>query len=125
MKNDKADSREELALDALLAAALRQPEEAPLTDEEIKVFLKAEAPLSQDAKIALERLGPDAIKRYILGPSENETVSADELTSAQLYAAMNRNNPSAEHDPKTEEKLEQKRREILERLKKRHDRGNK
>lgn len=116
MKNDKPESREEMALDALLAASLRQPEEAPVTDEEIGVFSESKAPLSEEAKAALKHIGPDAVRRLVLSQDQAETTEMDDVASAPLYAAMNRKNAAGQHNPKTEEELENKRKEILARL---------
>jgi hypothetical protein len=116
MKNDKPESREEMALDALLAAALRQPEEAPITDEAVAEFLKSKPPLSEGAKVALKKLGPDVVSRLVRREDEFETTELADLESAPLYAAMNRKNAADQHNPQTEEELERKRKEILARL---------
>lgn len=105
-------------MDALLAAALRQPEEAPVTDEEIAEFLKSKTPLSEEAKAALKKLGPDVVGRLVRPESGAQTTETDEQAMTPLYAAMNRKNAAGQHNPKTEEELERKRREILARLKK-------
>ena len=118
MKNDKAESREELALDALLAAALRQPEEAPVTDEEIAEFLNSETPLSEEAKAALKKLGPEVVSHLVQREAEAGTLETYDVSKMPLYAAMNRKHATGQHDPETEEELERKRREILARLKK-------
>jgi len=118
MKNGKPENREEMALDALLAAALRQPEEAQVTDEEIAEFLKSKPPLSEDARAALKKLGPEVVRRLVDPEGAAETVELDDLAIGPLYAAMNRKNADDQHNPQAEEELERKRKEILARLKK-------
>lgn len=125
MKNDKVENREELALDALLAATLRQPEEAEVTDEEIAKFLASKTPLSEEARSVLKKIGPDVMKHLLAleGEGETENIAASEM--APLYAAMNRKNKAGQHDQKTEEELDRKRREILARLEKKQPKKGK
>lgn len=125
MENEKPNAREELALDALLAAALRQPEEGQPTDEEIREFLKSKKPLSQEAEAAIKRLGPDVVNRLILARNKISAIKSKESESAPVFAAMNRKNVSGRHNPETEEELKRKRKEILERLRKKQGKDKK
>jgi len=118
MQNEKPNAREELALDALLAAALRQPEEVKPTAKEIREFLKSKKPLSPEAKAAIKKLGSDVVDRLILARKESVVFESKEAESAPLFAAMNRKNTSDRQGSKTEEELKRKRKEILERLRK-------
>lgn len=125
MQNENPNDREELALDALLAAVLRQPEEVQPTEKEIREFLKSKKPLSPEAKAAIKKLGSDVVNRLILAQDKPDVHEAKETESAPLFAAMNRKNVSGRHDPKTEEELKRKRKEILERLRKKQGRDKK
>lgn len=121
--NDEKTNREEQALDALMAAALRQPEETEPTRDEIKKFLRKPKHLSAEAKRALEKLGPDVVERLIFAQTSVQDQGA-ELVDTGLYAAMHRKNKTGKHDPKTEAELEKKRKAILERLKKKKQGGS-
>jgi hypothetical protein len=118
-------NREELALDALMAALLRQLETSPPTEKEIRDFLKTEKPLSPEAKAAIKRLGPDVVNRLILARNRSVTAESKQSESAPVFAAMNRKNVSGRHNPETEEELRRKRIEILERLKKKQRKDKK
>jgi hypothetical protein len=123
MNNEKND-REEKALEALMAAALRGPEETEPTNDEIKRFLRKPMHISAEAKRALEKLGPAVVERLIFARTSvlnQET----EVVDSGLYAAMHRKNKTGKHDPKTEAELEKKRKEILQRLKKKKQGGSK
>jgi len=121
--NDEKLNREEQALDALMAAALRQPEETEPTRDEIEKFLRKPKHLSAEAKRALEKLGPNVVERLIFAQTSPQDQEA-ELVDTGLYAAMHRKNKTGKHDPKTEAELEKKRKEILERLKKKRQGGS-
>lgn len=122
--NNEKNNREEQALDALMAAALRQPEETEPTKDETKKFLRKPKSISAEAKRALEKLGPDVVERLIFGQAA-EQAQETELVDTGLYAAMHRKNKTGKYDPKTEAELEKKRKEILQRLKKKRQGGSK
>jgi len=121
--NNEKNNREDQALDALMAAALRQPEEVEPSAEEIKKFLQRPKPISAEAKRALQKLGPNVVERLILAQTSTQGQES-ELVDTGLYAAMHRKNKSGKHDPKTEAELEKKRKEILEKLKKKRQGGS-
>jgi hypothetical protein len=125
MQNEHSNTREERALDALLAAALRHPEDAKPSGKEVREFLKRNKSLSPEAKAAIRRLGPNVVNRLILSQKRSKVIESTQEESMPLFAAMNRQNASNQHDPKTEEELKRKRKEILERLKRKQSKDKK
>ena len=60
MDENKADEKEERALDALIVAALRAPElQKEVTEEDIEKFLSEDMELSKKDEEVLEALGDD------------------------------------------------------------------
>lgn len=127
MKTPQQD-REDRAVDALIAAALRHAELNEPTDEEIQKRLANTPPVSPEGKAALDALGPNVVQRIMktspARPSPVIAVNADEEMTA-LYSAMNRKNASGEMDSRTKEELEKKRKEAIERIKDRKKQGDK
>ena len=128
MKTPPQQDREDRAVDALVAAALRQAEFNEPSDEEIQKFLANVPPVSPEGKAALDALGPDIVQRITQAssrqsPSARATQAEEELSP--LYMAMNRKNASGEMDARTKEELEKKRKEALERIKNRKKQGGK
>ncbi|MCI0534082.1 MAG: hypothetical protein L0Z50_02525 [Verrucomicrobiales bacterium] len=128
MSNSPQQDREDRAVDALVAAALRQAEFNEPSDEEIQKFLANVPPVSPEGKAALDALGPDIVQRITQAssrqsPSARATQVEEELSP--LYLAMNRKNASGEMDARTKEELEKKRKEALERIKNRKKQGGK
>jgi hypothetical protein len=122
MSNSPQQDREDRAVDALIAAALRQAEFNEPTDEEIQRFLANVPPLSPAGKAALNASGTDIVQRITRAsasrPNTGRVAPVEEDVSP-LYMAMNRKNASDEMDASTKEELEKKRREALERIKNR------
>jgi len=128
MSNSPQQDREDRAVDALVAAALRQAEFNEPTDEEIQKFLANVPPVSPEGKTALDALRPDIVQRITQAssrhlPSARAPQAEEELSP--LYMAMNRKNASDEMDARTKEELEKKRKEALERIKNRKKQGGK
>lgn len=120
--NTPQQDREDRAVDALIAAALRHAELSELTDEDIRKRLANVPPVSPEGKAALDALGPDIVQRITetssrQSPSARASQAEEELSP--LYMAMNRKNASGELDARTKEELEKKRKEALERIKNR------
>lgn len=128
MNDSPRQDREGRAVDALIAAALRQGEFNDPTDEELLQFLADVPPVSPAGKAALNALGPNVIQRMLQPgpqrPHRSPAAQAQENYSP-LYAAMNRKNASNEFDAHTEGELERKRKEALDRIKKRKKQGGK
>jgi hypothetical protein len=125
MKSNKQE-RKERALDALMAAALRQPEETEPAEIEIEKYAKTAPSLSPEGKAALRALGPNVVKRLVIGSTETRGTNLQgEAEEAPMYAAMHRNNPSGKNDAQTEAEFERKRKEILERIKKKRNNDRK
>lgn len=60
MDENKADEKEERALDALIAAALRAPElQKEVTEEDIEKFFSKDIILSKEDEEAINALGDD------------------------------------------------------------------
>src|ERR1041385_828074 len=91
--------REDRAVDALIAAALRRAELNEPTDEDIQRFLADAPPASPEGKAALDALGPDIIQQITQTPGASKqprsvpAIQADEELSP-LYMDMNRKNVS-------------------------------
>lgn len=62
MNSEPTNDRELKALDALIAASLRQGEQAEVTDEDIAKFCHGEAEISSEARSALSKLGEQWIR---------------------------------------------------------------
>lgn len=120
MNSEPNEERESKALDALIAASLRQGELAELTDEEIAKFAHGEVEISSEARAALSKLGERWIGEIARSPVElgdDEPWSDSYREETSQVMAMHRKNSSGQHDPQTEAELEKKRQEILARLK--------
>jgi hypothetical protein len=118
MEKEKLNDREETALDALMGAALRQPEEVQPTEKEIREFLRASKPPTADGKAAIKKLRSDVIKRLVVGNAVATQREREVNASDVVYAAMNRKNTTSQHDAATEAELKRKRQGILDKLKK-------
>lgn len=104
-------NNEDLSLLALIAGTLH-PYDHEITTEEIDAVLATGESLCDEGRVALERLGSDPfanIQRDISGTT-NVTSAVREL------AAMHREASDAELDDETMAKLEERRREVLERV---------
>jgi hypothetical protein len=102
------NEREQRALDALIVSQLRS-----CSETEIGHFLA----LSDDERAALDSLGPDFVDKLLHGkvqPCGEIQSDSAELAAAGEAFGMNR---AKEIDPKSKEELDQKRQEIIERIK--------
>lgn len=105
--------RENRALLALIAGALH-PYESEVTDQEIDAVLNSAKPLSAEGSMAMENLGDDPFSTF-----KSPKLLTPVLSDSGLMAAMHREADSAEPDDETKAKLDEKRREVLERLRNR------
>lgn len=119
MTESSEHSKEQKALDALMAAAFRAEDaDSPVTEEEARAILENSPVLSPEDEKGLAGLGPDFV--------DNLLVSADTDTSAlgerrqvldreieDAYAAMHRGKEGEELDEKSRREIEKKRRELL------------
>jgi hypothetical protein len=125
MKNESKQTREDQAVDALAAAALRQGEELDVSQEEIDEFLKDTVSISPAGKQALEALGPNVVSKIIGDLPENardySQLRVQEQESCAEFVAMHRKNQTGENELETERELERKREEILRKLKTQKD----
>jgi len=122
MNSEPTNDRELKALDALIAASLRQGEQAEVTDEDIAKFCHGEAEISSEARSALSKLGEQWIRAIArssspMDPHDHKPWSDSYREESSQVMAMHRKNSSGQHDPQTEAELEKKRQEILARLK--------
>ena len=126
--NTSQQDREDRAVDALVAATLRHAELRDLSEDDIEKDLASTPPPSEAGKAALDALGLNIIQR-IKQKTPTRTAPAitaeSETEMSALYAAMNRKNASDEMDSRTKEEVEKKRREALERIKRRKKQGEK
>lgn len=106
-------NKEDLALLALIAGTLH-PFAVDVTDEEIDAVLSKAKPLSEEGRVALANLGDDPFATN--RPSKPR---ANVAVDSGLLAAMHREADNADLDEETQAKLEEKRREVLDRLWKR------
>lgn len=105
--------KENQAVLALIAGTLH-PFGVDVTEQEIDAVLSRAKPLSEEGRVALANLGDDPFARF---PQPKLRVSAS-IDLGHL-AAMHREAESAELDEETQAKLEEKREEVLERLRNR------
>ena len=105
--------KEDQALLALIAGTLH-PFSVEVTDEEIDSVLSKAKPLSEEGRAALANLGDDPFAT--IRPSKpRATVAVD----SRRLAAMHREADISDLDEETQAKLEEKRQEVLDRLRKR------
>jgi hypothetical protein len=116
------------AVEALIAASLRAPvKEQEVTKEEIRRYVDQQVTLNSDDEAALEKSkletvraignilrGNTQIKKCITGETENN--------HPEKFVAMNRKNSANEFSQITDSELDRKRKEMLERLKKKQNR---
>lgn len=105
--------KENQAILALIAGTLH-PFRIDVTDAEIDAVLSSAKPLSEEGRMALGTLGDNPFAT-IRRSKPRVTVAAD----SGLLAAMHREADDAALDEETQAKLEEKRQEVLERLRKR------
>lgn len=114
------NKREEDALAALISASLHLTGDH-VSDEEVELFLKHSHDLPPEYMAALDALGANIVEGLaasVAGFSSAGKPSAyvrDQVS--ELHTAMNRKNAEDRHSQKTEEELERRRREILDKLK--------
>lgn len=105
--------KENQALLALIAGTLH-PFDVDVTDQEIDAVLSYANPLSEEGRMALGNLGDDPFASF-----RQLKPRAPVSSNSGLLAAMHREAESAELDDETNAKLDEKRREVLERLRNR------
>jgi hypothetical protein len=106
-------NKEDLALLALIAGTLH-PYAVDVTDEEIDAVLSKAKPLSEEGRVALDNLGDDPFATI-----RRVKPRANDAADSGLLAAMHREADDADLDEETQAKLEEKRQEVLDRLRKR------
>jgi hypothetical protein len=106
--------KEDKAVLALIAGTLH-PYAGEVTEEEIESVLASGRTLSAEGRMALEGLGDDPFAS--MDRTKDRPPAASE---AGQLAAMHREAVSAELDDETRAKLEEKRQEVLERIRNRN-----
>lgn len=115
MTDKSKQERDQRALDALIVSQLRRHQETGEVD------IEKLPRLTSEEKAALDSLGPDFMDRLIAGELIPEDKKTEEVEDEELLCAGGMGfglNRAEEIDEKTEEALEKKRKEILDRLKK-------
>jgi hypothetical protein len=107
-------NKEDQALLALIAGTLH-PFAIDVTKEEIDSVLSKAIPLSEEGRAALARLGDNPFASNQRSSKPRASVESN----SGLLAAMHREADNADLDEETQAKLEEKRQEVLERLRKR------
>jgi|ERR1035438_7506447 hypothetical protein len=122
---------QEKALEALIAASLRAPDkETEVTEAEISRYVDQCVTLSSEDEAALEEAKPrimQAIGNILQGNvQENDDCTIRPSKAGhghpEQFCAMNRKNTTNEFSQITESELDRKRREMIERVKKKQDR---
>ena len=105
--------KEDKALQALITATLHvRGDDVRL--EEIEHYLKPGIELSSEDERAIKRLGADPFASVVADSSK-----AAAVTQESFVMALNRKNKDSDFETKTTEELNRKRRELLEKLRKR------
>jgi hypothetical protein len=130
MTPDNAKAQEK-AIEALIAASLRAPsKETEVTDEEISRYVDQHVTLSSEDEAALEKGKPgvmQAIKKILQGNEQEDydcTARPSKAERSEQFVAMNRKNTANEFSQLTESELDRKRREMIEKIKKKQGQTN-
>jgi hypothetical protein len=114
---------QEIAIEALIAASLRVPDEGTeVTEEEINRFVNQQVTLNQEDEAALERSKPQAmqaISEILKGKEQINCINKTRSSKAEKleFAAMNRKNATNEFSALTDSELDRKRKEMIEKIK--------
>ena len=114
--NDRYDPREQKALESLVSALLHQfgTREA-VSDKEIDEFLKEGYSLSEEQRSALAKLGDDPLA-WVTNERDDSKVTAVVREATTELAGMYRHGSDEGLDSETRKLIEQKRQQIIERL---------
>jgi hypothetical protein len=120
---------QEKALEALIAASLRAPDkETEVTEAEISRYVDQRVTLSSEDEAALEKAKPRVMQSIgiilqgNLQEDDDCTIRPSKAEHAEQFCAMNRKNTTNEFSQITESELDRKRREMIERVKKKQGR---
>jgi hypothetical protein len=114
--NEQYDPREQKALESLVSALLHQfgTREA-VSDKEIDDFLEEGYPLSEEQRSALAKLGDHPLA-WITKERQDSGMAAVVREETPELAAMYRHGSDEGLDSETRKLIEQKRQQIIERL---------
>ncbi len=111
-------SKDEKALEALLAAAFRLDFPEELSDEQAEKFLQQPARLSKEDKEAINSWGTDFIDKLIEGQKTTSDKQQQDITVkeelVQESFAMNRDKNGEGLDEETYRKIDEERKKALE-----------
>jgi hypothetical protein len=119
MATSSEHTNEELALDALMAAAFRaEDQERPVSEEEARRIIEKPPALSPEDEEVMAAMGPDFVEKLLSstdagGPGAKEHGEVLDAEIEEAYAAMNRGRKGEDLDEKAREEIERKRRELL------------
>ena len=110
MKIYNNQDREDMALDALIVAALRQD---VFNESDLPDLKKRQKPLLPEDQAALDALGTNLVERIISGTWRSRTEKQEDcgvqsVPDEELAAAMNRGNEDGDLTDKAREEIERK-----------------
>ena len=114
-ENKKQD---EMALDALLAAAFRLDLSEEITDEQVEKFFTQTIWLSQEDKKTVNSWGSDLVKKLLQNKKNDverhqENFEVSEELEQEIFA-MNRDKDGNDIDEETRRKIDEERKKALE-----------
>lgn len=112
-ESDTPSRREDKAAQALISAALHV-RDAEVTTEEIRPYLSGDVALSAEDEAALKRKG----SRPLASGTSTGAAPQAEAFESEEFMALHRKQPGKGFSPKTEEEIKRKRKELLEKLRK-------
>lgn len=118
MATDHKDprSREDRALDALIAATIRHAELNDVSASDVEAFCARPTALSAESRRAIAALGPNVVQKIVAGIRHDCSVPASclrETVAPPQYVAMNRKDPKEKPDAVTEAELTRLRKKLL------------
>jgi phytoene dehydrogenase-like protein len=114
--NDRYDPSEQKALESLVSAILHQfGSSEAISDKEIEEFLEEGYSLSEEQRNALAKLGDDPLA-WITNELDDSRIPAAIREKTAELAGMHRHGSDEELDSETRKLIEQKRQQIIDRL---------
>ncbi len=121
-KNDSI-SKDERALEALLAAAFRLDAPEEVSDEDAEKLFQRPLRLSKEEKEAIDSWGADFVERLLKGEKSGGSKRQDETIDEELGQeafALNRDADGDGLDEQAQQKIDEERKKALEEEEKKH-----